>query len=148
MLLNLFLRMIQSFKISCSSSKPGTFSPRCHEPLHRLAAFRHWLSKLNTVKVLEDSHAFVIWKVQSNIYKRDIWKFVVKLWSSGFFVRLWAICGERLRFQHTSAEQSFSEKFSWHSNWRIRYITKCRTLWSLSTGPICMNILICCLFLN
>lgn len=103
MLLNLFLSMIRSFKICCSTSKPGTFSPRCHEPLHRLAAFRHWLSKLNTVKILEDSHAFVIWKVQSNIYKRDIWKFVVKLWSSGFFVRLWAICGERLRFQHTSA---------------------------------------------
>lgn len=89
MLLNLFLSIIRSFKISCSTSKPGTFSPRCHEPLHRLAAFRHWLSKLNTVKVLEDSHAFVIWKVQSNIYKRDIWKFVVKLWSSGIFVWLW-----------------------------------------------------------
>lgn len=103
MLLNLFLSIIRSFKISCSTSKSGTFSPRCHEPLHRLAAFRHWLSKLNTVKMLEDSHTFVIWKVQSNIYKRDIWKFVVKLWSSSFFVRLWAICGERLHFQHMSA---------------------------------------------
>lgn len=103
MLLNLFLSIIRSFKISCSTSKSGTFSPRCHEPLHRLDAFRHWLSKLNTVKMLEDSHTFVIWKVQSNIYKRDIWKFVVKLWSSGFFVRLWAICGERLHFQPLSA---------------------------------------------
>lgn len=103
MLLNLFLSIIRSFKISCSTSKSGTFSLRCHEPLHRLAAFRHWLSKLNTVKILEDSHTFVIWKVQSNIYKRDIWKFVVKLWSSSFFVRLWAICGERLHFQHMSA---------------------------------------------
>lgn len=145
MLLNLFLSIIRSFKICCSTSKSGTFSPRCHEPLHRLAAFRHWLSKLNTVKILEDSHTFVIWKVQSNIYKRDIWKFVVKLWSSGIFCLIVAnvysfstcqVCFRRNSRSPRSLVDTVTEEFD---------ISLSADLCGLYPQDLYM---ICCLFFN